>query len=335
MLTLEEQLLKLQKQYQMLEATDKDSDAEDQDGAIEPTDAQSNLTDKSDPDQDGDDDSNEETDTDDDSNELSGAAAIQAKANAQAKMAANESKQFKVDLGSLFEGTEFTEEFKSKAEAIFEAAVEVRAKQVGQSLYEAYYDSLKEEVESEQAKLVNEIDGYLGYISEQWMEANELAVTNGVKNEILESFLGGIKGVFESHYIDVPDEKYDLIESIEKEKEKLEKSLEEEITRNTKLHKSLLEIKREVQISEAAADLSATDAERFNELAAAVQYDSDEAFKSKLMAIKENYFTSRKKSVSKNTTTFITDQPVITEGSLTESVDPSISKYLRIFESKQ
>jgi hypothetical protein len=240
-----------------------------------------------------------------------------------------------VDLGNLFEGQELSEEFKTTAIEIFESAVKMRVEQELEdkiaSLQEEFNEySLKESTELKES-LVEKIDGYLGYMVEQWMEKNELAITRGIKTEILESFVSGLKGVFESHYIDVPDEKYDLVEAAQTESAELEKRLDEQVAKNVELVQSLKGIARQIAIDEACADLVATDAEKFKQLAEELTYN-ESTFEAKLNTIKESYFSTKKSIKQKELTEeFMTDMPVDELNEDVKKIDPDMARYLTAF----
>ena len=246
----------------------------------------------------------------------------------------NEQVTEKIDLGKLFEGQDLSEEFKDTATEIFESAVAARVKQELDArlvdLEESFDDAASESALELEESLVDKVDGYLDLVVEQWMEKNELAITRGIKTEILESFVSGMKEVFESHYIDVPDEKYDLVEAAQLEVQELEEKLDEAVANNIELSQALKEVNRYVQIEEACEGLASTDAEKFRALAEELSY-SESNFEAKLQNIKESYFLG-KKAVTKKTLTedFMTDTPV---DSLDEStMNPTMRSYLAALE---
>lgn len=249
----------------------------------------------------------------------------------------NEDLEELIDLGGLFDGETISEEFKLKATAIFEAAVAARVKQeVAVFAEEFEQQSITESAEIRES-LVDKVDGYLDFMVEQWMEKNELAIERGIKTEILESFVLGMKGVFESHYIDVPDEKYDLVEAAQSEAAELEERLNESVAENVKLKQVLRDVNRSVQIEEACDGLAATDADKFRQLAEELSYSGEEEFGKKLVAIKENYFKTASKDVEEVAKPlqeeFMTDIPVevITEE---VKIDPMMARYLAALERR-
>jgi hypothetical protein len=247
-----------------------------------------------------------------------------------------ESEDVKIDLGNLFEGEELSEEFMAKATAVFESAVAMRVKQELAELKEGFEKQIVTESVELKESLVDKVDGYLDYMVEQWMEKNELAINRGIKTEILESFVSGMKGLFESHYIDVPDEKYDLVEAKQEEVQTLEQRLDEQTGVIITLQQQIKEISRQIQIDEACKGLADTDAERFRHFAEELTFTNSDEFSDKLNAIVESYFTSAPKSTAKQKVLaeeFMTDEPVeeLNEDS-SKSIDPMMAKYLKAIE---
>ena len=231
----------------------------------------------------------------------------------------------KEDVDALLNGEELSEEFREKATTIFEAAVLSRVAAEKAVLEEAYESKLQEEVETIKEGLVEKVDGYLGYIVEQWVQENELALESGMKSEIMESFIEGMKGLFAEHYIEVPEERFDILGDMQEQLESLEAKLNEQVEKNVELSKEINEAKRIASIEESAAGLTDTDAEKFKALAEEISYESAESFTTKLQTIRENYFAG-KKTISE-VTSVVSDTPVET---LTEAapIDPSVKRYL-------
>ena len=247
-----------------------------------------------------------------------------------------ESEETHMDLGNLFEGQELSEEFKANATELFEAAVALRVEQevaaLTAELQEGFEQKALEESTELKESLVDKVDGYLDYMVEQWMEKNELAINRGIKTEILESFVSGMKEVFESHYIDVPDEKYDLVEAAQTEVQDLEARLDEAVAKTVELTGTLKEISRQIMIDEAVEGLVETDAEKFRALAEELTY-SDEGFDRKLAMIKESYFSkSTKPSVVPLVEEFMTDTPVAELNEVAPKIDPVMAQYLTAIE---
>ena len=228
------------------------------------------------------------------------------------------------DVAALTNGEELTEEFKTKAATIFEAAVVSRVKQEIAKLDEQFETRLEEQVEVIKEGLIEKVDGYLNYVVEQWMNDNELALENGMKNEILESFVKGMKGLFEQHYIDVPEEKFDVLGELQEQVSTAESKLDEQLAVNVALAKEINEMKRVSAIGEFAVDMADTDAEKFRGLAEELAFEDAESFKTKLQTIKENYFGKKQTTVVESV---VTNEPVmITEES---EVSGPMAQYLR------
>ena len=231
----------------------------------------------------------------------------------------------KEDIDALMNGEELSEDFKAKATTIFEAAVMSRVKAETARLEESYESKLLEEVESIKEGLVEKVDGYLGYIVEQWVQENELALESGMKSEIMESFIEGMKSLFAEHYIEVPEEKFDVLGDLQETLEVLEAKLDEQVEKNIELTKAINEQKREDAIAQTASGLTDTDSEKFKALAEELSYEDSETFSTKLQTIRENYFGGKKQMTAVNSV--VSDTPVETLIE-TAPVDPSVKKYL-------
>ena len=190
-----------------------------------------------------------------------------------------------------------SEEFKQKAATVFEAAIKSKVKEIAEDIQADYDKKLTEETSKSKDELVEKVDSYLAYVVEEWMKENELALERGIKGEIAEDFISGLKKLFEDHYIDVPDEKYNVLEDQSSKIEELNKKLNESIEKNVELTKENGEHKRQNIIDEASADLADTQKEKFNKLAEEVEYSNEEDFKTKVATIKESYF-GKKESTS-------------------------------------
>lgn len=221
-------------------------------------------------------------------------------------------KGIKEDIAALVDGEDLTEEFKEKAATIFEAAVMTRVKEEVAKLDEAYQIKLDEEKEIFKEELAEKIDGYLDYVVEQWMEQNEIALESGMKSDILESFVTGMKSLFEEHYIDVPEEKYDVLGDLQEQIEALSAKLDETVASNVELRTQLLENESEKLIDTYCEGLVETDKEKFLALVEELEFDGLESFDKKLKTIRESYFT-KKSSAKPLTESIVTDSPIITE----------------------
>lgn len=268
-----------------------------------------------------------------DSDKITFTPSIKKKASKIAKSIQNQQLQAEdidmtSDVAALIEGEELSEEFKEKAAAIFEAAVISRVKSEFTRLQEEFDQRLVEQVEEAKESIVEKLDEYLDYVVDQWIQENQIAIESGLKNEILESFISGMKNLFESHYIEVPEEKRDVFAELAEQVETTETRMNDLFESNIELRKQLTEMRKTLLIKSASEGLTDTDAERLFELAEDVSYTSDEAFTKKLNHIKESYFskTSQSKPVitSKNVSP-VSDNPV----TLTEDIDGPMSHYLR------
>jgi hypothetical protein len=196
----------------------------------------------------------------------------------------------KEDVDALTEGEELSEEFKEKAATVFEAAVKSKMRSEVERISEAYQTEKDQEMETFKEELTEKVDTYLNYVVEEWSKENELAIERGLKGEIAEDFISGLKQLFEDHYIDVPDEKYDVLEAQSEKIAELEERLNEEIGKNVEMTQANSELVREQVIAEVSEDLADTEIEKFKSLVEDVEYTDEESFKEKVSTIKESYF---------------------------------------------
>ena len=189
---------------------------------------------------------------------------------------------------------DLSEDFKDKAATIFETAVKTRIKEQTKILAAQYEEKLASATETVKEAMVEKVDSYLNYVVEEWMKENELAVERGIRTEIAEDFITGLKGLFKEHYIDVPEEKYNVLEDLTDQVKELEGKLNEQIEKNVNLSKDVSESNREKLIASVSADLAETEKEKFASMAENVEYDSAEKFQEKLETIKESYFPKTK-----------------------------------------
>jgi len=189
---------------------------------------------------------------------------------------------------------DLSDEFKEKAATIFETAVKTRIKEQEAKIKAQYEEKLSKESETIKVAMAEKVDAYLNYVVEEWMKENELAVERGIRTEIAEDFITGLKTLFKEHYIDVPEEKYNVLDDLTNEKDKLEDKLNEKIKENVELNKQVGEFTREKLIGEVGSDLADTELEKFHSMAANVEYDNAEKFKEKLETVKESYFPKTK-----------------------------------------
>lgn len=202
---------------------------------------------------------------------------------------------FTADLATLFDGNEdLSEEFRGKASSLFEAMVTARVSNQVQQIEEGLIAEAAELMEEFKADLTEKVDSYLNYVIEKWVENNQLAVENGLRSDIAESFINGMKNLFAEHYIDVPEEKYDVLGEMQTEIADLQAKLDEQLAANVELHNSNVELMKEGVFSGVASDLAMTDAEKFQSLVADVEFENAEIYEEKLNVIKENYFPGSK-----------------------------------------
>jgi hypothetical protein len=208
-------------------------------------------------------------------------------------IAEEEQVSFEEDINALFaDDSTISEEFKSKAATIFEARVHDRVTQIQESMEAEYASMLEEAVNTIKEDLTTKVDDYLNYIVEQWLEQNEIAIESGLRSELTEEFIAGLRNLFAEHYIDVPAEKVDLVDELAGKVEELEVKLSEEIDRAVELKKALVE-SRKVEIArDVCSGLTETQVEKIKSLAESVEFSTEEEYKEKLETIRENYFPS-------------------------------------------
>jgi len=255
-----------------------------------------------------------------------------ANANAGDQKTIRTATSVKEDVDALINGEDLTEEFKQKAATIFEAAILTRVKDEVTRLEEEFDARLEEAVAQNQEGLVEKVDGYLDYVVEQWMENNEIALENGMKSEILEGFVSGLKGLFEEHYIDIPEEKFDVLGSMEETVLDLQAKLDEAVAVNVEMAQVINVAQRESIIDAGADGLAETDKEKFLGLAEELTFDDAETFEKKIQTIRENYFTNKTSTIVESV---VTDSPVemITEGNTTKVTDPKMKNYMSVLNN--
>src|SRR5210317_757037 len=202
----------------------------------------------------------------------------------------------KEDVNALTEGEDLSEEFKAKAATIFESAVKAKLVEEIENLESEYETKVAEKVEETKSEIVEKVDAYLNYVVEEWMKENELAIEKGLRNEITEDFIGGLKSLFESHYIDVPQEKFDVIENQAAEIEKLKEEVNKSIEKNVELNQKIAESTRTDIVKEVSADLAATEADKLNGLAESIEYKDADSFRKSVETLKNSYFPKSKAS---------------------------------------
>lgn len=215
------------------------------------------------------------------------------------KSASYKMKKEEVDehMDALTAGSDdLSEEFKTKAATVFESAVNSKVKEIAETMEADYNNKLEQESAKAKEELTEKVDSYLLYVVEEWMKENEIALERGIKGEIAEDFISGLKKLFAEHYIDVPDEKYNVLEDQASKIEDLEKKLNEQIEKNVELNKDNAEKSRKEIMAEVAGDLADTAKEKFAKLAEEIEYSNAEDFKKKCETIKESYFGQKKEA---------------------------------------
>ena len=228
------------------------------------------------------------------------------------------------DVNALVKDEDLSEEFKNKATTIFEAAVKAKITEHRKLLNAEFDKRLEESIESEQQKLSEKVDTYLTYVVEEWMKENSIAIERGIKGEIAEDFITGLKKLFEDHYIDVPDEKYNVLEDQSSKIAGLTEQLNKEIQKNAELSKRTGEYKRNDIVNEVSSDLADSQKEKFSKLSEEVEYSDEEEFKSKLNTIKESYFGEKKSE---------TDIDDVTAGDTQEQLAPELNKAMAAYSA--
>ena len=226
------------------------------------------------------------------------------------------------DVNALLGGEELTEEFKAKAKTIFEAAINSKISEIRATLEEEYSEKLAEEVAEEKEALTERVDSYLEYVSDEWMEENQLAIEHGLKTELTESFLSGMRSLFEENYVSIPDDKYDVLESMVEKLDDMESKLNEQIEKNIHLNGRLAESVADGILESVSGGLAATQKEKLASLAESVEFESEATYRDKLETLKESYFTSS--STARKTET-------LTEGEAAapETHSGSMASYLK------
>ena len=228
------------------------------------------------------------------------------------------------DVNALLGGEELSEEFKEKAKVVFETALRAKVSEIKESLEEQYSSALAEEVQEIKEALAERVDSYLEYVADEWFQENALAVEHGLKTEMTESFLHGMKDLFEAHYVSIPEDKYDVLESMVDKLDEMEEKLNEQIEKNISLNKRLAESVADGILDQVSEGLAQTQKEKLASLAESVEFESEEEYREKLETLKESYFSSKAVSPSAKTET-------LSEGldASPESYSNSMSAYLR------
>lgn len=209
--------------------------------------------------------------------------------NKEGEVIAEEGSDIQSQLNSIF-GEELSEEFKTKATSIFEAAVIARVNSEMERVTARLEEQAQTQLEEHKAGLVEKVDSYLNYVVEQWMEENSLAVESGLRTEVAEDFISGLKTLFKEHYIEVPEEKYDVLDELQTKAQELEAKLNESIDQNVQTSKELSTLKQSKVFEEQTKDLAATEVEKLRKLVEGVEFENEDLYREKVAVIKENYF---------------------------------------------
>ncbi len=223
------------------------------------------------------------------------------------------------DVNALLQGEELSEEFQEKARTIFEAAINAKVAGIREELEAKYEEKFVEEVASAKESLAERVDSYLEYVADEWMSENQLAVESGLKSEMSESFLTGMKTLFEEHYVSIPEDKYDVLESMVEKLDDMETKLNEQIEKNITLNARLSESAADGILNDVSEGLAQTQKEKLASLAESVEFESEEQYRGKLETLKESYFTQKNVSTPAKTETLsegVDSAPASTSGSM-------------------
>ncbi len=221
------------------------------------------------------------------------------------------------DINALIAGEELSEEFQEKARTIFETAIKSKVSEIKEEIQKEYEKSLVEEVATLKSELTERLDAYLEYVSDEWVDENKLAVEAGLKTEMTESFLTGMKSLFEEHYVSIPDDKYDVLNTMVEKLDEMEDKLNEQINKNVALNKKLSESTSDVIFAEVAEGLALSQKDKFQSLAENVEFESDDNYREKLVTLRNSYFPEnaniqRDESETISEGTEIGHQPAVT-----------------------
>jgi hypothetical protein len=266
-------------------------------------------------DEDEDDEEGEDEDSEEDDEE-------DEKEKAMKEAFAQIEEEIEEDVNALLSGEELSEDFKVKAKTVFEAALNARTEQIEEAIAYQYEQKLAEEVEVIREELTDRLDAYLEYVSEEWLQENALEVEQGLKTEMTESFLQGMKGLFEDHYVTIPEDRYDVLESMVEKLDDMESKLNEQIQRNVALNRRLAESVTEVIFAEVSEGLALSQKDKLASLAENVEFDSEGSYREKLVTLRESYFP-RNAGTQRDNSDYIAE-----ETDYSQPVSGSMSYYL-------
>ena len=227
------------------------------------------------------------------------------------------------DVNALLSGEDLSEEFKEKAKTIFEASINAKITDIENQLNEQYEKALNEQVEEIKVELTERTDAYLEYVAQEWMEENALQVENGIKTEMTESFMEGMKKLFEEHYVTLPEDKYDVLENMVDKLDEMETKLNEQIEKNVTLNQKLGESTAQTIFNNVAEGLAVSQKEKLQSLAESVEFESEESYRGKIETLKESYFGQKK-----TTTTTSAPQELKEEAEHIEPPTGAMAAYL-------
>ena len=228
------------------------------------------------------------------------------------------------DVEALLQGEELSEEFQEKAKTIFETAINAKVAEIKEDLEASYATVIEEQVAEFKSEMTERVDSYLEYVSSEWLEENQLSVEEGLKSEMSESFLSGMKTLFEEHYVSIPEERYDVLESMVNKLDEMEGKLNEQIDRNVVLNKRLAESTSDGILGEVSEGLAVTQKEKLATLAESVEFDSETEYREKLVTLREAYFPSKKASSAQTDSS----EYIAEETSMTQDITGSMEGYL-------
>ena len=258
--------------------------------------------------------------------ELEDSQEVVAEEPATEEVTTEEKIDIEADVNALLGGEELSEEFKEKAKTVFEAALNSKVSELKEDLQASYDEKLAEEVETSKAALAERVDSYLEYVAEEWFVENELAIEHGLKTELTESFLTGMKSLFEEHYVQIPDDKYDVLESMVEKLDDMETKLNEQIEKNVSLNGRLAESVADGILDSVSDGLASTQKEKLASLAESVEFESEDQYRGKLETLKESYFSG---NTPKATGETISETVDVSQG----DVSGSMAGYLKTLQA--
>jgi SHS2 domain-containing protein len=258
--------------------------------------------------------------------ELEDSQEVVAEEPATEEVTTEEKIDIEADVNALLGGEELSEEFKEKAKTVFEAALNSKVSELKEDLQASYDEKLAEEVETSKAALAERVDSYLEYVAEEWFVENELAIEHGLKTELTESFLSGMKSLFEENYVSIPEDKYDVLESMVEKLDDMETKLNEQIEKNVSLNGRLAESVADGILDSVSDGLASTQKEKLASLAESVEFESEDQYRGKLETLKESYFSG---NTPKATGETISETVDVSQG----DVSGSMAGYLKTLQA--